>query len=149
MEKNIEKNPFCSAMAGTKTLHYIDVKNITSMIPKNDGWNVSLRSGHDWKRIHFSKCKTGTSTDGETYKHTAEATIPAKGNMSVRDIMVLERGRYVIKITDNNGIQWLMGDTTAPMRMSVTDTNGGSPNEETGYLIVFSGVSAWPQMRIE
>ena len=135
-------------MAGIKTLHYVDIKSVSDMTPTADGWNVTLSSGHDWKRIHFSQCKAETLSEGDFYRHSVEATIPAKGGLAARDIMELERGRYLVRITDNNGIRWLMGDTTAPMRFKVEDINNGNPASETAYRLTFSGLNAWPQMKI-
>ncbi len=146
MEKNLEKNPFCSAMAGVKTLHYVDIKNVATMTPTEDGWNVTLASGHYWSRIHFKNAKVNTESVGECYRHTVEVTVPAKGGVPVRDLMTLERGRYLVRVTDNNGVKWLMGDTTAPMRMTMKDNNDGSPEGETAYNIAFSALTAFPQM---
>ena len=64
MEKNLEKNPFCSAMAGIKTLHYADIKNVSDMTPTADGWNVTLSSGHYWSRIYFAEAKAETKSEG-------------------------------------------------------------------------------------
>lgn len=136
-------------MAGIKTLHYVDIKNVSDMTPTADGWNVTLSSGHYWSRIYFAEAKAETKSEGDCYRHTVEASIPAKGGVTARDIMALERGRYLVRITDNNGIRWLMGDTTAPMRVTVTDINGGTPEEETAYRLTFSGLNAWPQMKVE
>lgn len=149
MEKNLEKNPFCSAMAGVKTLHYIDIKNVVKTTPKEDGWSVTLAAGHYWSRIHFTTAQTTTQSEGECYRHTVETKLPAKGALAVRDIMALERGRYLVRVTDNNGVRWLMGDKTAPMRLTVTDSNDGNADGETAYKLTFSGLSQWPQMKIE
>lgn len=136
-------------MAGVKTLHYTDVKSIATMTPTADGWSVTLSNGHYWRRIHFTRVKAETVSEGECYRHTVEAVLPAKGGVAARDIMALERGRYLVRGTDNNGVRWLMGDNTAPMRLKVTDTNDGTADGETAYTLTFSGLSQWPQMKTE
>lgn len=135
-------------MAGIKTLHYIDVDNVTSQRPSGDGWSVTLASGHEWKQIHFSQVQAATEREGGCYRHSVEATVPGKGSVSARDLLTLEQGRYLVRATDNNGVQWLIGDTESPLRLTVTDTHGGTPQEETAYRLTFSGISLWPQMRI-
>lgn len=135
-------------MAGIKTLHYVDIKNVESMMPTTDGWSVTLATGHDWKQIQFADAKANTESDGEIYKHTVEATLPAKGDLSVRDLMVLERGRYLVRVTDNNGVRWLMGETTAPMRLTVADNNDGKASGDTSYRLVFSAKTHFPQMKV-
>ena len=133
-------------MAGIKTLHYIDKDSITSMNPYGEGWNIVLGNGKSWCRIQFSACKAETQDEGSMYRHTVEAAIPAKGGMSARDLMELQQGRYVVKVIDYNGNEWLVGDKACPMRLTVTDENGGTPDGETAYTLTFSGLSVWPQM---
>ena len=135
-------------MAGVKLLHYVDVKNVTSQTPNGDGWTVVLKSGHYWSRIHFATAKIDSESDGEAYRHTVEIALPAKGGVAARDLMALERGRYLVRATDNNGVQWLMGDTEAPLRLTVQDNNDGTAEGSTAYNLLFSGLTQWPQMKI-
>lgn len=135
-------------MAGVKLLHYIDIKNVVSSTPSGDGWKVTLKNGHYWSRIHFSSATPNSESEGECYRHTIDVALPGKGAVAVRDIMALERGRYLVRVTDNNGVQWLIGDTETPLRMKVQDTNDGTPSGATAYNITISGLTQWPQMRI-
>lgn len=146
MEKELKKNHFCSAMAGVKLLHYVDVKNVVSQKPSGDGWNVILKNNHYWSRIHFSKVKVGTDEEGESYRHTIEAHLPGKDAVAARDLMKLQRGRYLVRVTDNNGVQWLVGDTTTALHLAVRDENEGEAVSETAYILTFSGLTQWPQM---
>lgn len=148
MEKELNQNEFCSAMAGVKLLHYVDVKNVDSQTPNGDGWTVVLKNGHYWRRIHFSTAKVGCNEEGDAYRHTLEVALPGKGAVAVRDIMTLERGRYLVRVTDNNGVKWLMGDTETPMRMKVSDNNDGTPDGTTAYNLTITGLTQWPQMKV-
>jgi len=148
MEKNIEKNTFCSAMAGVKKLQYIDVKNVKSLMPHLDGWRLLLKEGHYLSRVSFHETKVHTLPDGNAYTHTVEAAIPAKGGVAARDLMRMEQGRYLVIVTDNNSKLWLLGDTEEPLRASVSDSNEGTAGEFTGYRLTFSGTTQWPQMQV-
>lgn len=133
-------------MAGVKLLHYVDIKNVTSQTPSGDGWAVVLKHNHYWSRIHFSTVKLGCDTEGECYNHSVEVALPGKGAVAARDIMALERGRFMLRVTDNNGVRWLIGDTETPLRLKVQDNNDGTPDGTTAYNLLFSGLTQWPQM---
>lgn len=148
MEKNIEKNTFCSAMAGVKLLHYVDVKNVKSLTPYMDGWKLRLNEGHYTSRVNFNEVKVQTVPEGNAYTHTVEVAIPAKGGVAARDLMRMEQGRYIVLVTDNKNKVWLLGDTEEPMKVAVTDSNEGTADAFTGYRLTFTGTTQWPQMQL-
>lgn len=146
MNKNIQKNPFCSAMAGIKTLHYIDIKNIATFFPSGDGLAVTLKAHTSWTQVQFTQASCDVKPDGDAFLHTINATVPGKGTMSARDLMELRYGRYLVRVTDNNGVRWMCGDTDEGLQLSYEEVNEGSADGETAYRITISGLSMWPQM---
>lgn len=148
MNKDIKINPFCSAMAGIKALHFIDIKSVSSILPSGEGCVLTLKSGKSWSQIHFKKASAESVPDGNAYLHTVETTVPGKGENDVSDLMTMTEGRYVIRITDNNGIKWIVGDEEEGLRMNIKDSTDGSADGETGYTVTFSGHSLWAQMKL-
>lgn len=135
-------------MAGIKTLHYIDIKNITRFHPTGEGVTVTLIQSAVWSQVRFSSARCDTVPEGDAFRHTIEATVPGKGTVSMRDLIELRYGRYLVRVTDNNGIQWICGDDEDGLRFSFEDINEGNPNGETSYNLAFSGLSVWPQMKL-
>ena len=88
---------------------------------------VVLKNGHYWIRIHFSTVKLGSDTEGECYSHSVEVALPGKGAVAARDLMALERGRYLVRVTDNND---------------------GTPDGTTAYNLNITGLTQWPQMKV-
>ena len=62
MNKDIKINPFCSAMAGIKALHFIDIKSVSSILPSGEGCVLTLDMMDDTEiiaNIHASKGMQG------------------------------------------------------------------------------------------
>lgn len=133
-------------MAGIKTLHYIDIKSVESLLPSGEGLAATLVQDAAWSQVLFSKASCDSQEEGDVFKHTVNATVPGKGTVKPRDLMELRYGRYLVKAKDNNGVSWLIGDTDEGLRFSFEEVNEGTAEGETAYNIVFSGLSIWPQM---
>lgn len=110
--------------------------------------SVTLASNHTWKRIDFSNATAESTPEGVVFNHVVDVTINSKGNESVRDLMTLSQGRYMVRVTDNNGVKWLKGTKETPLRMSITELNDGIATGETNYKLTFQGLCVWPEMKI-
>lgn len=135
-------------MAGIKTLHYIDIKDIASLLPLGERLDVHLSQGAAWSQIFFSSATCNSEQDGNVFQHTVEATVPGKGTVSPRDLLEMYYGRYMVKVVDNNGLWWLVGDNEEGLRFTFQDTNDGTADGDTSYKLVFTGLSIWPQMQM-
>ena len=133
-------------MSGIKTLQYIDIKSVESLLPSGEGLAVTLAQGAAWSKVHFSTTTNNTQQEGDAFSHTIEATVPGKGTVSPRDLMELRYGRYLVNIVDNNGLSWLCGDMEEGLRFSFEEVNEGTAEGETAYKLTFSGLSLWPDM---
>lgn len=149
METELQKNSFCSAGAAIKTLHFVDVKNVTSATPTASGWNVVLNSGHYWRRIHFSEAEQSTkAVDMSSVETSITAKIPGVGGIAERDLIKLRKSKYLVKIADYNGETWLVGTPSEPLTFDVAENKNGELAGDTAYTVSFTGILQWPSMKM-
>lgn len=149
MEKNFEKNPICSAMAGIQSVYYADLENIAVCLPGNGGVTVDLLTGHTWSLIEADEAKASANHEGIlAWRHQVELLYHGNQNDVESDLKEMTQRRFLVKTVDNNGTEWLYGHTTSPLRFTFDSNNDGEADGETVYRLIFEALCLEPAMKI-
>ena len=149
MEKTLDKNPICSAMAGIISVQYADIKNVENYIPYSDGIIVSLKRGHAWSIIETDGITASCRHEGGgAYRHEVGMVYHGHQAENDRALMEMTGHRFLLRITDNNGTMWLYGTKECPLHMSYEYTNDGEADGETAYRLTFSALCPVPRLRV-
>ena len=136
-------------MAGISNVYYADITTINTIKPKNDGMEVTFASGKTWHVIEHDGANYNTaSAEGRAYTLTVDLIYHGNQTQSVRDLDAMTQCRFAVKVVDNNGVEWLLGDKEVPMRFSYSSNNDGEAAGETAYKLHFEATGPWPEMRL-
>ena len=136
-------------MAAIKTLHFIDIDAIDSIVLTKDGWAVNIKPNRYWSRIHFAEATANVQLrQGDKYECRVELTLHGVGSNAERDLLKLHQCHYLVRLTDYNGAKWLLGDEGTPLSFQLEDVRSGSPAEGSHYRCSFAGLTDWPAMRL-
>lgn len=150
MEKEIKNNDFCSAAGFIKNIYYIAAQDVEEITPNNDGVSVQLGSSAFWKNMSGmgeATC-TGEPVEGGAWQYTVEAKVAGRGAVPPRYLQKLTAGRWLLKLVDYTGKEWLVGESECPLRCAVTDTATSEATGETLYTFRFVGVQRTAAMQI-
>ena len=149
MENTLERNPICSAMAGIMSVHYADIADVVSVKPNGGGVTVVLAPGKSWLEIETEAASMNVvPEEGGAYRHKADIVYHGNQNNVQRSLLEMTLRRYLLKITDNNGTEWLLGCMESALRMEYESTNDGVPDGTTAYTLHFTALCPMPEMRI-
>ena len=142
MEKTLERNDFCSAGGWIKSIYYVAAQQIKEITPKEEGVSVKLASSAFWKNMGglAEATVSGEPQEGGGWKYTLEAKIAGRGAMAPRYLERLTAGRWLVKLTDADGREWLIGEADSALACAVTDTATSEATGETLYSIRLAGI---------
>lgn len=149
MEKNLEKNPICAAMAGIQSVYYADFDIVESCLPLNGGVTVSLLAGHSWSLIEADEAKaSATYEDVLAWRHHVELLYHGNQREVESDLMEMTQRRFLVKVVDNNGTEWLYGHGASPLRFHFESENSGEADGETAYRLTFEALCPESERKI-
>lgn len=136
-------------MAGILSVYYADIANVEHCVPYSDGVVVSLKSGHGWSLIETDGASASSvSEEGHAYRQTAELTYHGQQGEVQRTLDEMTRCRFLLKVIDTVGTEWLMGSMDCPLRFSFESNNDGEPGGTTAYTLRFTALCPTPALRI-
>lgn len=136
-------------MAGIVSAQYADIANVEHCLPYSDGVVVALKSGHAWSLIETDGVSAGCpSEEGGAYRHKVDMTYHGHQSENTRALVEMASRRFLLKVTDSNGTEWLYGCMECPLRMTIESVNDGEPDGETDYRLSFSALCPLPELRI-
>ena len=149
MEKNLEKNPICAAMAGINAVYYVDYENVVVCLPENGGMLVDLSTGHGWSLIEADEARAAAEQEEVTaWRHKVELRYHGNQQQVESDLTEMTGRRFLVKVVDNNGTEWLYGHGSSPLRFRYNSENGGEADSETAYRLTFEALCPEPERRI-
>ncbi len=149
MEKNFEKNPICTAMAGIQSVYYADVENIASCFQKSGGMEVNFVTNHGWSLIEADGVKAEAKHESPwAWRHSVKLTYHGNQQGVESDLMEMTQLRFLVKMIDNNGTEWLYGHICSPLRFRFDSDNDGEYDGETAYQMTFESLCPGPERKI-
>lgn len=149
MEKNFEKNPICSAMAGIQSVYYADFDNVVICLPVAGGVSVELSAGHGWSLIETDEAKASANYEEVlAWRHRVELLYHGNQREVESDLMEMTQRRFLVKVVDNNGTEWLYGHGASPLRFHFESENSGEADGETAYRLTFEALCPESERKI-
>lgn len=149
MEKNFEKNPVCSAMAGIQSVYYVDFDNVQICLPAPNGVSVVLLANHSWSLIEADEAKASANYEEVlAWRHRVELLYHGNQREVESDLMEMTQRRFLVKVVDNNGTEWLYGHGTSPLRFRFESENSGEADGETAYRLTFEALCPKSERKI-
>ena len=150
MEKNFEKNPICSAMAGIQSVYYVDFDNVqTCLSAATGGVQVSLLTNHNWSIIEADEVKASANYEEVlAWRHRVELLYHGNQREVESDLMEMTQRRFLVKVVDNNGTEWLYGHGASPLRFRFESENSGEADGETAYRLTFEALCPESERKI-
>lgn len=149
MEKNFEKNPVCSAMAGIQSVYYVDFDNVQICLSAPNGVSVVLLANHSWSLIEADEAKVSAIyEDVLAWRHRVELLYHGNQREVESDLMEMTQRRFLVKVVDNNGTEWLYGHGASPLRFRFESENSGEADGETAYRLTFEALCPESERKI-
>ena len=149
MEKNFEKNPVCSAMAGIQSVYYVDFDNVQICLSAPNGVSVVLLANHSWSLIEADEAKVSAIyEDVLAWRHHVELLYHGNQREVESDLMEMTQRRFLVKVVDNNGTEWLYGHGASPLRFRFESENSGEADGETAYRLTFEALCPESERKI-
>lgn len=136
-------------MAGIQSVYYADFDNVETCLPLNGGVTVSLLAGHTWSLIESDEAKASAAyEDVLAWRHHVELLYHGNQQQVESDLMEMTQRRFLVKVVDNNGTEWLYGHRCSPLRFQFWSENGGGADSETAYRLTFEALCPEAERRI-
>ena len=149
MEKNFDKNQICADMAGWVSLEYIDAHQIIKNYKFNGKIMLTLASGKSFHYIDIESVSVGVNQETGGFSVSVEAQFNGQCTADGQELYDMQKSRFVLRLTDNNDIQWIAGCKEAPLRVSIDDQRDGDATGASSYTLYFSGKTWWPLMKVD
>lgn len=136
-------------MAGIQSVYYADIDNVVMCLSGNGGVLVSLLPGHTWSLIESDEAKaSATYEEVLAWRHHVELLYHGNQQQVESDLMEMTQRRFLVKVVDNNGTEWLYGHGHSPLRFQFESENGGGADSETAYRLTFEALCPEAERRI-
>lgn len=136
-------------MAGIQSVYYADIDNVAICLSGNGGVMVSLLPGHTWSLIESDEAKaSATYEDVLAWRHHVELLYHGNQQQVESDLMEMTQRRFLVKVVDNNGTEWLYGHGNSPLRFHFDSGNDGGADSETAYRLTFEALCPEAERRI-
>lgn len=136
-------------MAGIQSVYYADFDNIETCLPGDGGVTVGLLARHNWSLIEADEAKaSATFEDALAWRHHVELLYHGNQQKVESILMEMTQRRFLVKVIDNNGTEWLYGHECSPLRFQFVSENGGGAESETAYRLTFEALCPEAERRI-
>lgn len=136
-------------MAGIQSVYYADFDNVESCLSWNGGVTVGLLAGHSWSLIEADEAKASAAQEGVlAWRHHVELLYHGNQQQVESILMEMTQRRFLVKVVDNNGTEWLYGHGCSPLRFQFESENGGGADSETAYRLTFEALCPEMERRI-
>ncbi len=136
-------------MAGIKSVYYVDIDNVENCLPVNGGVSVSLLASHTWSLIEADDAKASASyEDIQAWRHQVELVYHGNQQAVESDLMEMTQHRFLVKVVDSNGTEWLYGHTSSPLRFHFESQTNGEADEVTAYTLTFEALCPESERKI-
>ena len=136
-------------MAGIQSVYYVDYENVLICLPGNGGIYVSLLAGHTWSLIEADEVKASANyEDILAWRHQVELLYHGNQQKAESDLMEMTQRRFLVKVVDNNGTEWLYGHVASPLRFHFESENSGEADGETAYRLTFEALCPESERKI-
>ena len=136
-------------MAGINAVYYVDYENVVVCLPGNGGMLVDLSTGHGWSLIEADEAKaSATYEDVLAWRHHVELLYHGNQQQVESDLTEMTQRRFLVKVVDNNGTEWLYGHCASPLRFQFESENSGEADGETAYRLTFEALCPEAARRI-
>jgi hypothetical protein len=136
-------------MAGIQSVYYADFDNVETCLPGDGGVIVSLLARHRWSLIEADEAKaSATYEDVLAWRHHVELLYHGNQQQVESILMEMTQRRFLVKVVDNNGTEWLYGHGCSPLRFRFESENSGEADGETAYRLTFEALCPEAERRI-
>lgn len=138
------------SMAGMRGVEFIDAESVESITPRATGTELVLKPMEGWNRLQVKMGEaTMTSNEdaGNAYANEVSVTFRGLGGEWERMVEQMKQKRWVLRLTDNNGVQWVVGNKEVPMRFGFNIINDGSATGRSAYEMRWHNTSRRPAER--
>lgn len=135
--------------SGIYQIHYVPVDWAESISINGSDANVTLISGKNWTLLESTRISAGLTIDpdeddnGDFYTSKVPGHLPLKTSQITQLFEFLSKLHLVVRVTDNNGNQRLIGNLTEAAEFKLKQFNTvGLPGSREGYSWEIRCVSA-------
>lgn len=137
MENSLKKSA-CVYMSGFKKIEYLSVKNLQSInIANFNTRSVTCKENTDFSLIETKKISLSNPSQDGSYNLDISCILKGVANQYDALLNQMVNDKYIIKLTDNNGVCWLAGSKEEPLNFSSNHIGDESPNGIHHYSLSF------------
>lgn len=136
-------------MAGIQSVYYVDFDNVQICLSAPNGVSVVLLANHSWSLIEADEAKVSAIyEDVLAWRHHVELLYHGNQREVESDLMEMTQRRFLVKVVDNNGTEWLYGHGASPLRFRFESENSGEADGETAYRLTFEALCPESERKI-
>lgn len=140
--ENIEKSK-CQNATGISKMFIAEIDEIFGVNLTNRGRAaVSFVPAHNWAIIGADNIDAITEYSDRKYITTIKAEFNTPSAQYLPTFARMTKSRFVVKLIDRNGIEWLYGDKHQPFRLEYTKSN--EKGIKNGYTLTFTAETNTP-----
>ena len=112
--------------------------------------NLELEAGTGWWRQDFANAEYNESgSGGDARKRTLKMVLPiSEGEEVLEGIEILAEERWVVRMTDGRGVQWIIGDEQEPLVLTWSRTNAGEANGKDEVVVQLESEGRYGAMEL-
>lgn len=135
----------CNCMAGMVRLEIVPEWSVERIRRAGGLASVELAEGAEWRKIAMEEGEySETAGSGDAKSRTLRCTLAiGLGANLLREIELMTEERYVARVTDGRGVQWIVGDEQEPLTLTWSRTNEGKAAGRDEVEVTLSGEGRW------
>lgn len=112
--------------------------------------NLELEAGTGWWRQDFERAEySETAGSGDAKSRTLKMVLPiSEGGEVLEGIEILAEERWVVRMTDGRGVQWIIGDEQEPLVLTWSRTNEGDAAGRDEVTLQLASEGRWGAMEL-
>lgn len=144
----IRKNDPLKAISGWAKVEYVSAKSIGRFSIVGNEASVELQEDAEWATIEAGTIQQHcVQNKSYCYDHSIVVMISCRSNGYNMTLDKMTNDRYLLKLTDTAGDQWIAGCPDEPMRMDVQESDDDNPSDGAAHTITFGCKSRLPLMK--
>ena len=112
--------------------------------------NIELSEGAGWVQMGSVTAEySETSENGDAVNRKLKCVLPiSEGSNVLEGVKVLEGDRWVVRMTDGRGVQWIIGDEQEPLALTWSRDNEGEASGRDEVAVYLAGEGRWGAMEM-
>ena len=141
----------CNYMAGIVRVELVPSWGVERL--RRAGGKVVLldfEEGIGWRRLACEKAEySETAGNADAVSRTMKCVLPiSEGGTVLEEVKLLEEDRWVARMTDGRGVQWIIGDEQEPLVLTWSRTNEGDAAGRDEVTLQLASEGRWGAMEL-